>query len=80
LNTFELNQHSLQWPTALQVPSQDLSLRIHTLVSELTSISSVTPDTLSSWLAQFHALASKTQTADNLIRKDIGLPTTSSYP
>jgi hypothetical protein len=80
LDTFEFNVHVLQWPSALQVPSQDLNLRLETYVSFLQSISAVNASTSRAWLAQLHAIGVNTQTADNLLRKDIGLSPTSSYP
>jgi hypothetical protein len=64
----------------MQVPAQDLTLRTQALASFLQSISSESPATLNSWFAQLHALANETQTADNLVRRDIGLTSTSSYP
>jgi hypothetical protein len=80
LNTFNFRTHYLAWPATLQVPSEDLTLRTSELISFLSSISSVTPTTLTSWFAQFHSLARLTETTDNAIRKDIGLPATTSYP
>jgi len=80
LQTFDFDLHLVTWPTALQVPSQDLQLRTQSLASFLSSISSANSATVGTWFAQFHALASETQTADNLFRSDIGLPETHTYP
>ena len=65
---------------ALQVPSEDLTLRTDELIHFLSSISSASPTTLTSWFAQFHSLARLTETTDNALRKDIGLPASNSYP
>jgi hypothetical protein len=80
LNTFQYELHFIAWPEAMQVPSEDLTLRTQTLVTFLASVSSANSSTLTSWTAQLHALAAKTQTADNLVRKDIGMSATTSYP
>jgi hypothetical protein len=80
LNTFVFRTHFLAWPESMLVPSEDLTLRTKSLVSFLASISSASPATLDSWFTQLHAFATMTQTADNLVRKDIGLSPTSSYP
>jgi hypothetical protein len=79
LNTFIFHTHFLAWPATLQVPGEDLTLRTQDLIHLLSSVSSVSPTTLSSWFAQFHALSSSAQTADNLLRKDIGLSPASSF-
>ena len=80
LDTFNFKNHFLVWPAALQVPSQDLTLRTDELIHFLSSISSASPTTLTSWFAQFHSLARLTETTDNALRKDIGFPASNSYP
>jgi len=80
LDTFNYKNHFLVWPASLQVPAEDLTLRTDELIHYLSSISSASPATLTSWFAQFHSLARLTETTDNALRKDIGLPTSKSYP
>jgi hypothetical protein len=80
LNTFNFRTHYLAWPATLTVPAQDLTLRTSELISFLSSISSVTPTTLTSWFAQLHSLGRLSETTDNALRKDIGLPAATSYP
>jgi hypothetical protein len=80
LDNFNYKNHFLVWPASLQVPAQDLTLRTDELVHYLSSISSASPATLTSWFAQFHSLARLTETTDNALRKDIGLPASHSYP
>jgi hypothetical protein len=64
----------------LGVPAQDLTLRTQDFISFLQSISSENTATLNSWFAQLHTQANETETADNLVRKDVGLASTGSYP
>jgi hypothetical protein len=80
LDTFNFKNHFLAWPETLQVPGEDLTLRTDELIHFLSSISSASPTTLTSWFAQLHSLARLTETTDNAIRKDIGLPASNSYP
>jgi hypothetical protein len=80
LNTFNFQTHSLAWPTSLQVPSSDVTLRTNELISYLSSVSTATPATLPAWFAQFHALARVTEQEDNVLRAYLGLAPTTSYP
>jgi hypothetical protein len=80
LSEFAYTVHFVAWPQAMQVPAQDLTLRTQAFISFLQSISSESTATLNSWFAQLHALANETEAADNLVRKDVGLASTSSYP
>ena len=80
LTDFAYTVHSVAWPLAILVPAQDLTLRAEDFISFLQSISSESTATLKSWIAQLHTLANETETADNLVRRDVGLASTSSYP
>ncbi len=80
LTEFAYTTHGITWPQAMQVPSQDLFLRTQAFISFLQSISFESASSLNTWIAQLHSLANQTQTADNIVRKDVGLATTSSYP
>ncbi len=80
LDTFNFDLHLMKWPTAMEVPSQDLVLRTQSLASFAGSELSTSAASLGSWFTQFHALAQQTQAADNVVRRDLGLPVTSNYP
>ena len=80
LNTFNFRTHFLAWPQSVAVQAEDVTLRTKALISFLDSISSTSQVELSSWYTQLHALATQTQTAENLVRKDLGMSPTSSYP
>jgi hypothetical protein len=80
LNAFDFQLHYIAWPEAMTVPAKDLTLRIQELASFISSISTVNSATLAPWLSQLHALSMTAQSADNLVRKDIGLPAISSFP
>jgi hypothetical protein len=80
LEKFVYTFNLIQWPESLQVPAEDLDLRTKALITFLQSAPTTNPAALSSWFAQLHSLGTQAVTADNLIRKDIGLSPTSSYP
>jgi hypothetical protein len=80
LDTFAFDLHFITWPEAMQVPNVNLTVRVKDLSSFIATISSATPATLPTWESQFHALAAQTETSDNVIRKDIGLPSINGFP
>ena len=49
-------------------------------MSFLQSFSEVSPTGVGPWLSQFHDRADTAQTADNQVRQDLGLPSSSSFP
>jgi hypothetical protein len=80
LQTFAFIVHALSWPGATRTSSRTLTVQIDTLVTYSSTVSSVTPTTLDGWLLTFHVLALRVQSADNALRGEIGIPTTTSYP
>ena len=80
LDTFNFDLHLMTWPAALQAPSRNLVLRTQALASFVVTELSANATNLGTWFAQFHALAQETQAADNVLRHDLGLPVTSTYP
>jgi hypothetical protein len=80
LSDFDYTVHFIAWPGTMRAPVQELGLRTQALISFLGSVSSQGPATLNSWFGQLYALGNEAQTADNLVRLDVGMPTTSSYP
>jgi len=80
LNLYAFQLHFLQWPASMQ-PAITVELaQLSALVSFLQSISYVSPAGMSAWLSQMHARTGTAQTADNQIRLDLGLPSSSSFP
>jgi hypothetical protein len=77
---FAFEIHLIPWVGPTQVSSLNLELRIGVLVRFLAKASTVSPATLDSWLAHFHTLATGVQAGDNVVRKQMGLATTASYP
>jgi hypothetical protein len=80
LNNFDAKIHTVPWPAAMALPSEALIQKTQALMTFTTSISSVNAATLNSWVTQLRTLATEAQTSDNVVRKDIGLAATSSYP
>jgi hypothetical protein len=50
------------------------------LLGLLQSFSTISATGTSAWLSDLHNQANTAQTADNVIRKDVGLPISSSFP
>ena len=80
LQTFVYTVHGLSWPGVTEVSSEQLTQRIQALVTYSSTASSVDSATLHTWLATFRSLAKDVQSADNLVRSEIGIATTASYP
>ena len=80
LASFDFNAHLITWPRTMNGPIEGLALRIQGLTSFLATAPSADATNLSPWFTQLHALAQDTQAADNLVRGDIGLAATTSYP
>ncbi|MGO8862431.1 MAG: hypothetical protein ACLQRH_16955 [Acidimicrobiales bacterium] len=80
LQTFVYTVHGLSWPGATLVSTEELTQQIETLVTYSTTVASVDPATLNAWLVRFRSLATSVQTADNIVRRQIGIATTTSYP
>ncbi len=80
LNLYYFQLHFIQWPASMQPAITDELAQLSALVSFLQSISFVSPTGMSAWLSQMHTRTGTAQTADNEIRLDLGLPSSSSFP
>jgi hypothetical protein len=80
LNLYDFQLHFIAWPASMQPAIQADHVQFKALMSFLQSFSIVTPTGMSAWLSDLHSRAGTTQAADNVIRKDLGLPSSSSFP
>ncbi len=80
VNLYDFQLRFIQWPASMQPAIQVDHAQLEALVSLLTSYPAVSPAGTSAWLAELHNSASTAETADNQIRKDVGLPRSSSFP
>jgi hypothetical protein len=80
LNLYDFQLHFIQWPTSMQSAIQAEHAQLKALMSFLQSFSIVTPTGMSAWLFDLHSRAGSAQSTDNEIRRDLGLPNTSSFP
>jgi hypothetical protein len=80
LNLYDFQLHFIAWPASMQPAIQADHAQLKALMSFLQSFSIITPTGMSAWLSDLHSRAGTTQTADNVIRKDLGLPNSSSFP
>jgi hypothetical protein len=80
VNLYDFQLHFIQWPQSMQSAIEADHAQLQTLTSFLQAFSSVTPDGVPAWLTQLHNRTGFTQTADNVVRRDLGLPATSSFP
>lgn len=80
LQTFVYTVHFLSWPGVTAVSSEELTQRVQTLVTYSATDFFVDPATVQAWIVKFRSLATDVQAADNLVRRQIGIATTASYP
>jgi hypothetical protein len=80
VNLYDFQLHFIQWPASMQTAIAVDHAQFKALLSFLQSFNIVAPSGMSAWLAQFHARTRTTEAADNEIRKDLGLPSSSSFP
>jgi len=80
VNVYDFQLHFIQWPVSMQAAIATDHAQMQALMSFLQSISSVSSTGKSAWLSDLHSRARTTQTANNQIRKDLGLPSSSSFP
>lgn len=80
LNLYDFQLHFIQWPASMQTAIAVDHAQLKSLMSFLKSISLVSPTGMNLWLSDLHNRTNTTQTADNQIRQDLGLPSSSSFP
>ena len=80
LNLYDFQLHFIQWPTSMQTAIALDHAQFKALMSFLQSFNTVAPTGMSAWLTQLHDRTGTTETADNQIRTDLGLPSSSSFP
>ena len=80
LNLYDFQLHFIQWPASMQTAIAVDHAQFKALMSFLQSFNVVAPAGMSAWLTQLHDRTRTTETADNQIRKDLGLPSSSSFP
>jgi len=80
LTTFDYKLGQITWPPSVRLQTEGLTLRVRSLITFLSTISSATAATVNSWVAQLRSLASSTQSADNVVRTKIALSNTDAFP
>jgi hypothetical protein len=80
VNLYDFQLHFIQWPASMQTAVQADHAQLTALLGLLQSFSTISATGTSAWLSDLHNQANTAQTADNVIRKDVGLPISSSFP
>jgi hypothetical protein len=80
VNLYDFQLRFIPWPASMQPAMTVEHAQLEALNSFLQSIAYVTPTIMSPWLSQLHNRTGTVQTADNQIRQDLGLPSTSTFP
>lgn len=80
LNLYDFQLHFIQWPASMQNAIQVDHAQFTALDSFLQAFSLVNPTGTGTWLSNLRSRISTTEAADNQVRKDLGLPSSSSFP
>jgi hypothetical protein len=80
LNLYDSRLHFIQWPASMQPAIQADHAQFAALMNDLQSYSTIDPTGTRAWLSGFHSQSATTQTADNQVRTDLGLASSSSFP
>ena len=80
VNLYDFQLRFIQWPASMQAAITVDHAQLEALVSYLQSFSAISPINISTWLSGLHNRDASTQAADNQVRHDLGLPSTSSFP
>ena len=80
VNLYDFQLRFIQWPASMQAAIADDHAQLEALVSFLATFSTTSPTNMSGWLSGLHIRTGAAQTTDNLVRRDLGLPNTNSFP
>jgi hypothetical protein len=80
LTSYNNGLESISWPPSMRSIVQADHSQLLALMSFLRSFSIVQPAGVSAWLVQLHGRTSNAESADNQVRRDLGLPTTTAFP
>ena len=80
VNLYDFQLHFIQWPASMETALADDHAQMHALLSVLDAFPQVSATGVGAWLSQLHDRTSTAQAADNQLRQDLGLPSTSSFP
>ena len=78
LNLYDFQLHFINWPASMESAIALDHAQLKALMSFLQSFSIVTPTGMSTWLVDLHNRAGTAQAADNVIRRKLGLSSSSS--
>lgn len=80
VKVYNLQFHTVQWPATMQVDVAADEAQLTAFINYLQTVGTGDPTNMDTWLAQLHTQGAATEASDNKVRKDLGLPTSSSYP
>jgi len=80
VNLYDFQLRFITWPSPMQPAITVDHTQLEALVSFLKSFGYVTPSGVGTWLSELHTRAATAQAADNKIRRDLGLSSSSSFP
>ena len=80
VNNYDFQLHLIQWPQSMQSAIEADYAQLQALAGFLQAFALVPPNGVPRWLSQVHNRTGTTQAADNVVRQDLGLPASFSFP
>jgi len=80
VNNYYFQLHFIHWPQSMQSAIENDYAQLQALKSVLQAFAFVAHNGVPAWLSQLHNRTGMTQAADNIVRQDLGLPASFSFP
>jgi hypothetical protein len=80
IKVYAYQLHFVVWPTTADTAVQNEYTQLTSFQTFLGTVGTVTQSTLRVWESQFHSAASTTQSTDNVLRADVGLGPSYTFP
>jgi len=80
VNNYNFQLHFIHWPQSMQSAIEADYAQLQSLASVLQAFAFVAQNGVPAWLSQLHNRTGTTQAADNVVRQDLGLPASFSFP
>ncbi len=80
LNTYNIDLAFIKWPASMETAVKADQSELGIMANFLKNVSFVSPGEMGAWLAQLNDRAAQVQATDNVVRQELGLSKTTSFP
>ena len=80
MKDYDYELHYVAWPSSAGAAPQNLYAELKVFSTFMQTVTTVTPASTTTWLAQFHAVALTTQNDNDALRNALGLEDSHNFP